>query len=697
MSPENHQLNETGRKKGLFRSISAKLIVSFSLLFLTFLVIIELITMFGIPFTPYSGSLGYQKEEALKKINLTADLKKQGILAMMEEIKEYATYMSGNEILRENLRLLGSVRRSMIEEGLHGSDLWGILRREDYYIKLVELLLNIEIFQKAYERVYIVDMDQEAIIVTTKEKDHGTSFTMKLFYNFTPGPRRDYLTDIIPGPRSGKPVLLLGHVITDDLDNAIGLLVMEINAELVFKPILQTWEGLGEKSEALLVNREKKILAPLRYSLPSGIPARPLEYQMDILPARLAVEGGQGVMETPDYRGQPVLTAYRYIPISSTFGWGLIVNLDRGALMTPLRERFLDSLMIGLVGVLVLTGFIIIIVEGLTRPIRSLSWTALKVAKGDLAARTPITTMDEVGTLTTIFNSMIRRIQDSQQELEGKVQSRTIELNKTNIELRKEIAERNRAERELKKYSEKLEEMVDQRTQQLRKTQEELVRKEKLAILGELAGGVGHELRNPLGVISNAVYYLKTVMADRGEVSREYLEIITSEVNNAEKIVSDLLDYAHPRPEKKEEISLSEMVNQVLEKFPPPKDVAVHINLPSHVPRVYARPSQIFKVLFNIIVNAYQAMPGGGAFSMSSDRENNTIVLSFRDTGCGISRENIAKIFDPLFTTKARGIGLGLSVSRSFLDANGGTIGVKSEEGKGTVVTVTLPMKEKDE
>jgi len=696
MTMESPKYQETGKKGVIFRSIRTKLIVSFSLLFLTFLVIIEMITMFGIPFTPYAGRQGFLKKEAFNKLDLVADLKKQRIVGWIEELKEYARSTSGNEILMENLGSLMEIRRTFLEEGMGVPDVWRMLRQEDTYIKLEEFLSSIETFQKAYDRVYIVDMDQEAIIVTTDEKDQGTSFSMKLFYNFSPGPRRDYLTDIIIGPKSGKPALLLGHVITDDFDNAIGLFVMEINAEKVLKPILQTWEALGKESEALLVNREKKILTSPNHSLSSGIIPQALEHQLNMEPVKLAAEGGQGNMETMNYHGVPVLTAYRFIPVSSEWGWGMIVNLDKASLMGPLHEIFLDSFMIGLIGVLVLIGFTIIIVEGLTRPIRSLSWTAIEVAKGDLAARATVTTMDEVGTMATIFNSMIQRIQNWQQELERRVVLRTEELNRANIELQKEIAERNRAERELKKYSEKLEEMVDQRTAELRKAQEDLVRKEKLAILGELAGGVGHELRNPLGVISNAVFFLKSIMSQRDEMTSDYLDIISSEVNNADKIVSDLLDYAQPKFESKVGISLANLVSQVLEQYPPPESVAIHIDLPAHLPKVHISPSQIFKVLFNIILNAYQSMPEGGIISISSSWEDNRIALTIKDTGCGIPPENLKKIFDPLFTTKARGIGLGLSVSRSFVETNGGAIQVESEEGQGTVVIITLPVKEKN-
>lgn len=109
----------------------------------------------------------------------------------------------------------------------------------------------------------------------------------------------------------------------------------------------------------------------------------------------------------------------------------------------------------------------------------------------------------------------------------------------------------------------------------LREAQDQLIRKERLAILGQLAGGVGHELRNPLGVISNAVYYLKTILPDADEIIKEYLEMISAEVRDAEKIISDLLDLSRTKPAESEEIAVSQLVTQLLNSQPPPKKVKV--------------------------------------------------------------------------------------------------------------------------
>ena len=257
-----------------------------------------------------------------------------------------------------------------------------------------------------------------------------------------------------------------------------------------------------------------------------------------------------------------------------------------------------------------------------------------------------------------------------------------------------DITERKRAEGALQEHSQRLEEMVDERTQELREAHEKLVRQEKLAILGQLAGGVGHELRNPLGVISNAVYFLQMTLPDADETTKEYLEMISAEVRNSTRIISDLLDFSRTRMPDREEAAVSELVAEVLKKRPPPENVEATTEIAPDLPPVFVDPRQMGQVLGNLVVNAYQAMKEGGKLTISAQAEKGQVSLSVADTGCGIPPENMAKLFEPLFTTRAKGIGLGLMVVKNLVEANGGSIEAESEEGKGSTFTVRLPAAE---
>jgi signal transduction histidine kinase len=274
-------------------------------------------------------------------------------------------------------------------------------------------------------------------------------------------------------------------------------------------------------------------------------------------------------------------------------------------------------------------------------------------------------------------------------------------------------AERKRAERKIRVLNEELERKVEERTKQLLDAQEELVRKEKLSILGQLAGSLGHELRNPLGVINNAVYYLKTVLAGDDEKVKEYLTIIKSEVDTSGRIISDLLDFSRAKAPQTRPVPLTELMDQSLARCTIPGTVTVTIDIPETLPSVYVDPLQMGQVFQNLIVNAIQAMPEGGSVHVharrvsslesqvscsdqrpetrNSELHTDLVEISVADTGIGIKPEDMAKIYQPLFTTKARGIGLGLTVSRKNVEAANGRLTVDSRPGKGATFTVTLP------
>jgi signal transduction histidine kinase len=257
--------------------------------------------------------------------------------------------------------------------------------------------------------------------------------------------------------------------------------------------------------------------------------------------------------------------------------------------------------------------------------------------------------------------------------------------------MQKQLEEKNI---QLKQYSEQLEEMVTERTQKLQHTQEQLVRQEKLAGLGQLAGSVAHELRNPLNVLSNAIYFLHTTLTDANEKTQEYLDIISTEIRKSNRITTDLLNFSRARPPERENVEISTLVTRVMAEQLPPEEIELATVLAPDLPSVFIDPEQIEQVLNHLITNAYQSMPDGGKLTVSAELGANSVAASVADTGCGISPNNMDKLFEPLFTTKAKGIGLGLAVSKSLVESNEGTIEVTSEENKGSIFTIRLPIGE---
>ncbi len=255
-----------------------------------------------------------------------------------------------------------------------------------------------------------------------------------------------------------------------------------------------------------------------------------------------------------------------------------------------------------------------------------------------------------------------------------------------------DITERKRAEEALKEYSERLGEMVEERTGELRDAQERLLRAERLAAIGQLGASVGHELRNPLGIIKNSAYYINMKLSDADEKVRKHLKIIENEISRSNKIISDLMSFAQNTRLALQMTQINPIVLDALSRTPVPDTVAVITKLGQNLPPLMADPSQIEQVFINMISNAVQAVSEGGRLEITTKAEEGFIVTEFKDTGCGIPEENLEKIFEPLFTTKAKGIGLGLAVSKQIIEAHEGSIEVQSEVGKGTAFTIGLPM-----
>ena len=261
-----------------------------------------------------------------------------------------------------------------------------------------------------------------------------------------------------------------------------------------------------------------------------------------------------------------------------------------------------------------------------------------------------------------------------------------------------DITERKKAEEELRKQRNHLAKKIEERTKELQEAQEELVRKGKLAILGQLAGGVGHELRNPLGAIKNAAYFLNMALRKPEPEVKEMLELLQKEVTTSEHIISSLLNFAQPKSPIRRKTNINDILLEMLSATTVPENVKVISQLDESIPLIPADPEQLREVFSNIILNAIQAMPEGGQLTIKSRVSTpEWVAVLVSDTGVGITKENLTKVFEPLFTTKAKGIGLGLAVTKSLVERHGGTIEAQSESGKGSTFTVRLPVSIKEE
>ena len=341
--------------------------------------------------------------------------------------------------------------------------------------------------------------------------------------------------------------------------------------------------------------------------------------------------------------------------------WVLWAEMSEGALLSPARTLLNRvppmSLLIMALGTLAIYW----LSARITKPLNQVAAAADGMAAGDYSRRVNADRSDEIGRVGHAFNIMAERVGDAHHALEARVAARTAEL--------------------------------EHALRALQETQAELVKRERLAMLGQLASSVGHELRNPLGVMTNAVYYLKMIQADAPATVTEYHGILQHQIGLAEKIVGDLLDFARLRPPQRQTVPVRQLVDEQLARLGPLDKITVRREGLDQLPPITVDPVQIGQVLLNLFTNAHQAMETGGTLTIRGTMADGRLVLEVTDTGEGIPAGIMEKIFEPLFTTKARGIGLGLAVSKSLAKANEAELKAASQVGKGATFSLVFAAK----
>jgi signal transduction histidine kinase len=248
---------------------------------------------------------------------------------------------------------------------------------------------------------------------------------------------------------------------------------------------------------------------------------------------------------------------------------------------------------------------------------------------------------------------------------------------------------------ELKTFSQQMEEKIQKTTADLKKTEAQLIRSEKLAALGQLAAGIAHEIRNPLTSI-NILIHSMTKNLPSGDSHKEDLKVIEEEIHRMNEILDQFLRFAKPATPLLEKADVSSIFEETLQLLRPhiEKQIIVVEKEFQSLPIILMDREQMKQVFLNLLLNAIQAMPGGGHLTLrgQNSEDGQWIHISIQDSGIGISSENINKLFDPFFSTKEGGIGLGLSITHRIIDQHHGKIEVESAPGKGTLFTIWLPI-----
>jgi signal transduction histidine kinase len=232
-------------------------------------------------------------------------------------------------------------------------------------------------------------------------------------------------------------------------------------------------------------------------------------------------------------------------------------------------------------------------------------------------------------------------------------------------------------------------------TENLKRTEERLLRSERLAAIGETAAMVGHDLRNPLQSIKAATYIIRTSLGSKMDHAvREAIDIIDGDVEHSNRIIGELLDYSKDIRLELGATTPGSLIENALTYLG--REIPSNIKLvdsAKNEPEIIADFEKMQRVFVNLINNAIDAMPQGGTLAVSSSSQDGRVEIGVADTGTGMTEQVMKKLWTPLFTTKKKGMGLGLSICKRIVEAHGGSISVESTLGKGSTFTVKLPVK----
>lgn len=257
-----------------------------------------------------------------------------------------------------------------------------------------------------------------------------------------------------------------------------------------------------------------------------------------------------------------------------------------------------------------------------------------------------------------------------------------------------DISKLKSAEDVLRVTNEEFERRVDERARALREAQYAILRKERLIVLGQLSGGLAHQIRNPLSAISNAASVLRRKLAALEDAdAQQALQIISEEVWEANRIITDLLDFARVRPPSCAPVGVAQLVEDALAAARPDGNVVVSIHVPEELV-VWADERQTRDAIGNVIRNALEAMDEGGKLTIRASSNPPVARISVEDTGPGLSSESLVHLFEPLVTSKALGLGLGLPTAKALIENQGGDIRYVAADGEGARFEILIPLTE---
>jgi len=487
-----------------------------------------------------------------------------------------------------------------------------------------------------YDEMRLFNHHGDALLSVRREGETQESMTQKGMASLATvrwtSEKKINISEITYSPLHQDLVIYLSRQVLSPSLGSIGEVVTALNFDKVIALVLEV--KVGEGGYAFMVDRQGRTIAhpfykPYEYNLSKYPDPRLREFVVNMMM-------GEAGWRTYFHMGEK---AAAYAPIPA-MNWSLAVTI-------PIEEfkKEANAIRQSVVQVVAATVLLTALVVGilsynLLRPVRRLAAATERIASGDLRQEIAVKSNDELGLLTRSFNRMIRN---------------------------------------------------------LREIQSELIRSEKLISLGRLSAGVAHEIRNPLNAMKGAIVYLQR-RKPGDPLIEEYTQLILEEIERLDLFVTEFLYFAKQSAPKPVLTNLNDLIHNTLTLFDErlrQKTIRVTERLDPALSSVYVDPHQMEQVLLNLVINAIDAMPHGGVLDVSSLADGvgakPKAVIRFRDSGVGIPEHQLRNVFDPFYSTKEGGTGLGLPISLGIVESHGGELRIQSVEGQGTEAVIELP------
>ncbi len=708
----------------LQRSLMARLLTYFLLL-----AILPLATIGYMAYGSGRQSIVNNVESHLESV---AILKQQEIQNWVGNLKDTMTWMATNPHRTNDIAVLA----------IHTAD-------DPQYLTAHESLIAEFRRIAAMGRVspvFLLDSTSGKIIASSDVTWEGKFREAESY--FIQGKNDTYISEIFHSLTLGQPTMVISSPVKDGNGRLLGVLAGHANLEPLSE-LMEERSRLGETGETFLVNKSNLLITNTVFA-PDGAFKKWIFGEG----TEWALEGKNGVGLFVDYRGEPVIGAYRWIEDRELV---LIAKQDQSEAFAPVTNlRNTIATVAGLILVLA-AGLGFLLARQITNPLSKLAEYARRVGMGDYTTEVEITGRNEVASVASDVRAMVGQILATQQQLlltEDAVRSspsgitisdlnsnltyvnptflemwgydkpeevlgrpvtsfweepddaqRIIEalVTITGTEVAELVAKRKdgtefvaevraslvvNTEGQLVALTSSFNDITE-RTQM----EERLLKSERLATLGQFSGNISHELRNPLGVIDSSAYYLKAKLKDADDKVHEHLDRIKASVTSSTTIIESLLNLTRMEEPKLTSLDLAAVIADAITTSKIPTRVNIIQNFPEEEISVNADWEQLHMTFKNIIKNAYEAMGGKGTLTVTvSSIADGQAEVSFADTGPGIAVEDLEKVFQPLFSRKAKGIGFGLSIAKMVIDKHGGVIEAKSEPGKGATIVIQLPL-----